>query len=100
MTALNPDAIPRYTSNRGVENLDSGPRTRKPCGFLVITPCHLPNNGKEGMEIPEYHPPSITVSNLLAALFGLLLPLRKNDRNPAMLACRVLFLPARLAVQS
>ena len=95
---LNPDAIPRYTSNRGVENLDSGPRTRKPCGFLVFTPCQSPINGKEGMEIPEYHPPSITVSNLLAALFGLLL--RKNDRNPAMLACRVLFLRARLAVQS
>lgn len=96
MSYFNPETIPAelaYNCCRGVENLDSGHRTRKTCGFFVFTPCHLPINGREGMEIPEYHPPSITVSNLLAALFGLPLPLRKIDRTPAMMATHAVCLP-------
>lgn len=87
MSVVNPaelKAIRRYTVWRGVENLDSGHRTRKTCGFF-ITPCQTSTYGREGMEIPEYHPPSITVSNLLATLFRVSLSLRKLDRNPAML---------------
>lgn len=49
---LNPDAISRYTSGRGVENLNSGPRTRKTCGFF-IPPCRTSFNGLEGREIPR-----------------------------------------------
>lgn len=77
--------IPRYTVWRGVENLDSGTRTRQTCGFF-IAPRQISVYGREGMEIPEYHPPSITVSNLLVSLFWASLSLRKLDRNPAMLA--------------
>lgn len=88
-----------YTPKRGVRNLDSGHRTRQPCGFF-ITPRQTSFNGSEGMGILEYHPPSITVLNLLAALFWASLPLQKTDRTPAMMARCTLFLPVRSAVHS
>ncbi len=88
-------ALLGYTHWRGVRTLDSGPRTRQTCGFFVP-----PINGREGMEIPEYHPPSITVLNLPTAPFFGDSAISETDRTLAMLACRVLFLPARLAVQS
>lgn len=55
---------PAHNRRRGVETLNSGPRTRQPCGFFMPAPCG-PIAPRRGGKYPEYPPPSVAVSNLL-----------------------------------
>lgn len=93
MSYFNPATIPAelaYNCCRGVRNLSSGTRTRQTCGFF-IPPRRTSVYGREGMGIPEYHPPFLSGSEPPSRPFWASLLLQKTVRTPAMLACPALY---------
>ncbi len=81
MTAPCTPAPLAYTDSRGVENLNSGHRTRKTCGIFVCVPRLDSVYGVEGWEIPNTQRRSVAVSNLHAAPYRVALPISKINRS-------------------